>query len=106
MTSVSCFGRVASEAQAWILPCPRSEAVWILDCLLSYHCNLNDPLPLTLCQVASLHHRLQTLVSSCNLCLTFPGTYGLTELSVSCSWYYVKSYAEGTGVIHLAAGIV
>ena len=23
-----------------------------------------------------------------------------------CSFYYVKSYAEGTGVIHLAAGIV
>ena len=23
-----------------------------------------------------------------------------------CSYYYVKSYAEGSGVIHLAAGIV
>lgn len=24
----------------------------------------------------------------------------------ACSYYYVKSYAEGTGVIHLPAGIV
>lgn len=25
---------------------------------------------------------------------------------IPCSYYYVKSYAEGSGVIHLAAGIV
>ena len=25
---------------------------------------------------------------------------------LSCSYFYIKSYAEGSGVIHLAAGIV
>lgn len=30
----------------------------------------------------------------------------LVNSSLVCSYYYVKSYAEGSGVIHLAAGIV
>lgn len=30
----------------------------------------------------------------------------ITRKSSLCSWFYVRSYAEGSGVIHLAAGIV
>ena len=28
------------------------------------------------------------------------------EIPFSCSYFYIRSYAEGSGVIHLAAGIV
>ncbi len=34
------------------------------------------------------------------------GQLSLTSGDVLRSYYYVKSYAEGSGVIHLAAGIV
>jgi hypothetical protein len=27
-------------------------------------------------------------------------------IPISCSWYYVKSYAEGSGIVRLPAGIV
>lgn len=30
----------------------------------------------------------------------------LLPLLLLCSWYYVKSYAEGSGIVRLPAGIV
>lgn len=38
--------------------------------------------------------------------LPFPPLPVQTFILADFCWYYVKSYAEGTGVIHLPAGIV
>lgn len=88
-----------AQERAWYPAVARAVRVLVayMRFFVECHPHLRDLLPRVVCVRCALQASSSPTNTPCPPC---------HASSSACSWYYVKSYAEGSGIVRLPAGIV